>query len=174
MKRKIVYGVSILILVIIAPIVYRFFLYPLSLYLFPKRAIHIFYTRECAEDQNMYPLIIAGKRVIPYLIEEIKNPEMYKRRYAIGALGLIGDTKVIPFLEKLLDDESEICYFRYDALVSIATIDFEYAKKLANKYVDKKIEMVSELSKELLTDAQRVKKRFYKPTLWDAIFDRHD
>jgi len=173
-KRKIVYGVIILILLIIAPIVYRFVLYPLSLSLFPKRAIHVFYTRECGEDQIAYPLIIAGKRVIPYLIEDIKNPEMKRRGYAIDALGLIGDREVIPFLEKILDDEAEIYYFRYDALYSIAMIDIEYAQKLAKKYVDKKIEMVSKLSKELLTDARRVKKGFYKPTFWDALFDRHD
>jgi HEAT repeat protein len=149
-------------------------IYPLSMYFFPKKAIEVFYTRECGEDQIIYPLILAGKKVIPYLISEIRDPKMKQRRYAIDALGQIGDECVIPFLEKILKDEKEIYYFRYNALNSIAMIDFEYAKKLAKELYDKKIKLVSDLSKELLTNEENVRNNFVRKTFWDALFDRHD
>ncbi len=174
MKKRLLTTAIVLITIIIAPIVYNFVIYPLSLYLSPKRAIKIFYTRVCAEDQKTYPLMIAGKKIIPYLISEVKNKKMHNRRYAIYALGQIGDKKAIPFLKTILNDETEIYYFRYDALHSIAMLDIEAAKESAKKFVDKKIEMVSELSQQLLTDERSFQLGIMKKTIWDAILDQHE
>ncbi len=99
---------------------------------------------------------------------------MHHRRYAIYALGQIGDKREIPFLKTILNDETEIYLFRYDALYSIAMLDIEAAKESAKKFVDKKNEMVTELSQQLLTDERSFQLGIVKKTIWDAILDRHE
>lgn len=61
--------------------------------------------------------------MVPTICEAVKNKDMKRRRYAIGALGYINDRAALPTLEAILSDESEIDYFRGDALHSIYQID---------------------------------------------------
>jgi PBS lyase HEAT-like repeat len=80
------------------------------------------------------PLIEAGEEMTLVICEAIKNRDMRQRRYAIGALGYIGDKRAIPTLEKILKSKDEIYYFRGDALITIYQIDKSLGKKHANEY----------------------------------------
>lgn len=99
-------------------------------------ALNKFYSSEVAEDQLQDPLILAGDKVVPLVLSEIKNKDMPRRRYAIGALGSIGNPLALPVLEGILNDGFEKDYFQCDALEAIAMIDFNYAKKLAKINLD--------------------------------------
>ena len=90
-----------------------------------------------AEDMLMDPLILNADLVKMRVIQDVKNPEMDKRRYAIAFLGNEKITEAIPVLEKILYSESEIDYFRSDALESIYQIDEPKGKKLAKKYSER-------------------------------------
>jgi HEAT repeat protein len=59
---------------------------------------------------------------------------MKQRRYAIGALGYIGDRAALPTLEVILRTEDERDYFRGDALRSIYQIDPELGSKYAVQF----------------------------------------
>lgn len=173
MKKKTIIIIITVLILIASPFLYKYFLYPLSLYISPKHAVKVFLERDCAEDQIINPLIIAGKKVIPYIIEEIRNKEMDLRRYAIGALGHIGDEKVIPFLMSILNDDDEIYYFRYDAIEAIAMINIARAREVANIFIEKEIKMVTEYCKKLLEskDPSIIVRK--KRTLLEAIIDTH-
>ena len=145
----------------------------MSLYVSAKHAVNVFLKRECAEGQLINPLIISGKKVIPYLMKEIDNRKMRLRRYAISALGHIGDKNIIPFLMEILNDNEEIYYFRYDALEAISMIDIKKAKEVAKIFVNKEIDLVSEYCKELIESEDPGKIVRRKRTLWEAILDRH-
>jgi hypothetical protein len=181
-KRKtLIVLISSLVLVVLIPIGYRFVFYPLSLFLSPSKAITEFHTRECAEDQIIHPLIIAGKKVIPLLKEEIKNKKMDKRGYAILAIGKIGGKDDLNFLNEILFDESEDSTIRYDALLAIFLIDIEYSKKMAESFIDEDIKEITNLSKSILEfDENNDKLSMLKSlldlnrrmTLWNAIIDK--
>jgi hypothetical protein len=81
----------------------------------PAEAVKSFYEREVAEDQLMDPLILAGPDVIPLLEQDLRDPNVPRRRYAIGAVGDIGDKSALPTLRKILEDRSEVDYIRCDA-----------------------------------------------------------
>jgi hypothetical protein len=80
------------------------------------------------------PLIEAGKRMTLVICEAIKNKDMRLRRYAIGALGYIGDKRAIPTLEQILESKEEIYYFRGDALHAIYQLDKKLGKQYAKQY----------------------------------------
>src|SRR5262245_45882955 len=63
-----------------------------------------------AEDMLMDPLIVAGEKVVPLVIREIKNKEMPRRRYAIGFLGNGSYKQALPALEDIFQDLSEKDY----------------------------------------------------------------
>jgi len=80
------------------------------------------------------PLIGAGKGMTLVICEAIKNEDMKYRRYAIGALGYIGDRRSLPTLEQILKSQNELDYFRGDALHSIFQIDKELGRRYSLKY----------------------------------------
>jgi len=80
------------------------------------------------------PLIEAGKTMTLVICDAIKNKDMRMRRYAIGALGYIGDKRALPSLETILKSKDEIYYFRGDALHAIYQIDRSLGKKYAKEY----------------------------------------
>ncbi len=82
------------------------------------------------------PLIEAGKEMTLVISEAITNKDMRLRRYAIGALGYIGDKRALPTLEKILKSREEIYYFRGDALHAIYQIDKSLGKEYSNKYAN--------------------------------------
>lgn len=92
------------------------------------------------------PLIAAGKKMVPDICAAIAHPDMKMRRYAIAALGEIGDKAALPALESILKDKKELGYMRGDALQAIHQLDkklgVQYAKEFAP--ADEYLKMVSE------------------------------
>ena len=82
------------------------------------------------EPELSDPLISAGPRMTKAICEAVSHPDMKLRRYALGALGFIGDKRAIPTLERILKNKEEIYYFRGDALNAIYQLD----KRLGAKY----------------------------------------
>ncbi len=85
-------------------------------------------------DMIMDPLILHADRIKERVIEDIKNPAMDKRRYAIAFLGNERIHEALPVLETIVNDESEQDYVRGDALESIVMIDEARGKTLARSY----------------------------------------
>lgn len=80
------------------------------------------------------PLISAGPAIIAAIAEAIQHKDMKMRRYAISALGQIGDKRAILPLENILKDKSEIDYFRGDALSAIYRLDQGLGTAYAERY----------------------------------------
>jgi hypothetical protein len=80
------------------------------------------------------PLIRAGHRMTLVICEAIKHRDMRLRRYAIGALGYIGDPRAVPSLRAIVTARDEIYYMRGDALHAIYQLDRSLAKALAPRY----------------------------------------
>ncbi len=102
-----------------------------------KKVLSDFYADRVPEEIQDRLLVDAGKPIAPYLLVEIKNKDMPKRRYAILALGKIKDKRALPVLTQILDDSSEINYFRDDALCAIWHIDRKLGEQSANQYSGK-------------------------------------
>jgi hypothetical protein len=102
----------------------------------PHDALHEFFYPEgtVAEDMLMDPLILCGSRVVPLVLDAVKDKEMIHRRYAIGFLGNEGDDVAIPTLDAVLSDLTELDYFREDALEAIYMIDRETGAQAARRY----------------------------------------
>lgn len=115
-----------------------------------KEILHDFYTNKEPELNIDYDLLRAGKPIVPYLIVEIQKKNMPRRRYAIGALGKIGDRRAVPALIKILEDRSELDYFRGDALEAIWHIEKNVGEEFAEKhsgesvYIDRVIQLLRE------------------------------
>lgn len=90
-----------------------------------------FYGWNGAEDTLMDPLIVAGDRIVPHILQDISDRSMPKRRYAIGALGNIGDRIAIPVLANIALDIAEVEYIRCDCVQAIAMIDWEEGVRVA-------------------------------------------
>jgi hypothetical protein len=105
------------------------------------------------------PLIEAGRKMTRVICEAIKNKDMKYRRYAISALGYIGDKRALPTLENILKSKNEIYYFRGDALHSIYQIDKALGKKFAAEYGDE-----HEYLKRLQESIERDDKWLTEPT----------
>ena len=84
-----------------------------------------------SEEELPKPLIAAGKKMVPDICKAIAHADMRLRRYAMTALGEIGDKAALPALEAILKDKNELEYMRGDALYAIHKID----KTLGLKYV---------------------------------------
>ncbi|MBI5025153.1 MAG: HEAT repeat domain-containing protein [Nitrospirae bacterium] len=138
----------------------------------PEDALQQFYTYESMEDELKDPLIIAGPKVVPLLIKEIQNKDMPHRLYAIRALGDLGDSSALNVLKSILNDTSEIDYFRCGALEAIALIDIDVARELAKQYKETDITSLSEISRYLLSHNKPphwVVRRTYIEALFDYI-----
>lgn len=136
----------------------------------PETVLHKFYTeRDLVEDQLMDSLILAGTKMIPALEREIPKENMHKRRYAIGALGNMGNRDSIPVLEDILQNKNEREYIRVDAFEAIANIDLPYAQSIAPQY-QKDTSDVAQCAHAVLTASNR----FYQRSYEDALFHRHD
>lgn len=107
---------------------------------------HAFYDLSDHEPEIDDPLIAAGRPMVPAICEAVAHPDMKYRRYAIGALGYIGDRKAVATLVGLLENASEKAYFRGDALLAIYQIDQPLGTRYARqyRYADKPIAMIAE------------------------------
>lgn len=97
-----------------------------------KRTWDAFYAGD-HEPELSIPLIKAGKKMTSAICDAVTHKDMKMRRYAIGALGPIGDRKALPTLETILKDQKEIDYFRGDALHAIYNIDAALARRRAQE-----------------------------------------
>ena len=88
------------------------------------------------ESQLTIPLERAGSGILPYVLEAIQDKEMPGRRYAIGFIGTEAYEPALPVLRRILEDETEIWYFRADALEAIYLIDPLLALDLSPTYVN--------------------------------------
>ncbi|MCD6391879.1 MAG: hypothetical protein J7M40_00050 [Planctomycetes bacterium] len=137
----------------------------------PEDAYKRFLTNtDLAEDQSTDPLILGGKQVIPLVLEGIGSADMPRRRYAIAFLGDQSIHEAIPLLRAILEDPSELEYFRGDALEAIMNINSELGIRLAQGKID--------TDGHLGFVAQRIMngERSGRPrrTFWDALIRRHD
>lgn len=137
----------------------------------PHEALKDFYeAKDRAEDQLMDPLILAGSDVVPLVISELPNKEMRLRRYAIGFLGNGQYAQALPTLQAILSDESEIYYFRADALEAIYQISPERAKALAPQYVSGE-ELLGRVAQEIVAGKNPIYfERSYSDAFWHVHY----
>ena len=76
-----------------------------------------------SEAGNISILVEAGKRIVPDILNGIQDRRMYKRRYALKALGYLGDASEIKSLKTMLNDPTEPGYIQGLALEAIYVID---------------------------------------------------
>ena len=120
-----------------------------------------------SEDMIMDPLIMHSSRIKNRVIEEIKDPGMDKRRYAIAFLGNDRIREAIPALETIVNSESEQEYFRGDALESIVMIDEARGRALAKSYSTRQ-DYLGHVARRSLDDSYKNPRR----TKMDAWLDR--
>lgn len=101
----------------------------------PEEAFEKFLSaNDLPEDALMDPLILAGKPVVPIVLDALGDKKLKRRRYAIGFLGNGGYKEALPMLQRIAADESEEKWIREDALESIYLIDEKLGLKLVTKY----------------------------------------
>jgi HEAT repeat protein len=100
----------------------------------PLEVLGEFYAYDGAEDTLMDPLIVAGTDVVPMVLEQVVKPDMVKRRYAIQALGNIGDPAAIPTLKLLAESTEEPGYIRCVSTQAVAQIDWIIGRDLAQQF----------------------------------------
>ncbi len=88
------------------------------------------------EEQLTIPLERAGSMILPSVLKAIQDKEMPRRRYAIGFIGTEAYEPALPVLRRILEDETEIWYFRADALEAIYQINPHLAFELSAAYLD--------------------------------------
>jgi hypothetical protein len=93
-----------------------------------------FYVLAFHEPKIDDSLIAAGPEMAPYIAQAVMHRDMKRRRYAVGALGCIGDARVMPTLVELASDEAEVSVIRGDAIESIYLIESQLGKQYARQY----------------------------------------
>ena len=136
----------------------------------PASALAEFYVHDGAEDQLMDPLILAGDKVVPLVIERVKDKDMPRRRYAIAFLGNGSYRQALPVLQQILQDSTEADYYRGDALQSIYQIDPRLGTTYAQNY-QTGIDYVGSIAKGIIAGDRSLKKR---RSYWEAWWARHD
>lgn len=138
----------------------------------PEDAMRQFYApgNDVAEDMLMDPLILAGESVVPLVLAEIQNKNMPNRRYAIGFVGNGSYRQALPVLEKILNDSSEVDYFRADSLEAIYLIDTQFGVNQAMALKNEP-NLLGTIAKEIVS---RERPNQNKRTYFDALLGRHD
>jgi len=101
-----------------------------------SRVWDAFYTDAPHEPEIPAPLVAAGSKMTMPICEAVIHKDMMYRRYAIAALGIGRDRRALVTLEKIMNDESEIDYFRGDALQSIFRIDRALGRRYAKQHTN--------------------------------------
>ena len=137
----------------------------------PHEALNDFYeAKDRAEDQLMDPLILAGSDVVPMVVAELPNKEMRMRRYAIGFLGNGRYPQALQSLEAVLRDETEIYYFRADALGAIYLISPARAKELAPQHVRGQ-ELLGKVAQDIVAGKNPI---YFERSYWNAFWHVHN
>ncbi len=137
----------------------------------PERAYQAFLNREgvTGEDETMDPLIVAGDKVVPMVIEGIKDKKMKLRGYAIEFLGNGSYQQALPVLELILGDSTEDEYFRSTALQAIYLIDSAKARRHAQIY-RKKTDYLGYIAKQVVANDPSLQ---FRRSYADALMHRH-
>lgn len=137
----------------------------------PEDALRDFYeAQERPEDQLMDHLILNGRRVVPLVISAVPDKDMRLRRYAIGFLGNGRYRSALPALEGILADDSEIRYFRADALLAIYQITPERAQSLAPAY-SKGEDLLGQVARKIVAGKSPVN---WTRSYWQAAWHVHE
>ena len=125
----------------------------------PEEALQRFYaTTDVPEENLMDPLIVAGKSVVPLVLENIRKKEMPRRRYAIAFLGNGAYPEALPILESILKDSTEKDIFRGDALQAICQINNPLCSQYAAQYKAES-NFLGDVAKQILLGADFSKQR---------------
>lgn len=135
----------------------------------PEEVLEEFYHYHAPDSEGLDPLILAGERVVPLIIEKIQDKNMPRRRLAIDFLGNGSYRQAVPVLEKILKDETEEEHFRTTALTSIFQIDENLGNQYAQQYKDDQV--LGKTSSDILARKEYIT---YRRTYLDALFRRHD
>ena len=125
--------------------------------------------KDRAEDMLMDPLILHSRVVRERVVQEVADPKMPKRRYAIGFLGIDGRPEALPALCRILESAEEIDYFRADALSAIWQIKKEEAVQRASAYVSRD-DLLGRFAKEITAGVHQPYIRSY----WQALIGAHE
>jgi HEAT repeat protein len=140
----------------------------------PATALRSFYERDVAEDQIMDPLILSGDAIVPLLERALVDPDMPRRRYAIGALGNIQSKTAVPVLERMTLDQNEPDYIRCDSLAAIAMIDKSEGLRIASLVMSDREGCLSDTANQLQRDfTEWARSNSLKRTYLDALIGRH-
>jgi hypothetical protein len=132
----------------------------------PHEALRDFYdTDDRSEPQLMDPLILAGPAVVPLVLQAVPDKNMKLRRYAIAYLGNEQRQEAVPVLSKILLDESEIYYFRSDALEALDSIDPSIGSSYAPAYVDRH-DLLGDVARHIVAGNHGHHRRSWWEALW--------
>lgn len=140
----------------------------------PQAALRDFYAPVGrAEDQLTDPLILNGHTVVPLVVADVKNKAMPLRRYAIGFLGSGRYVEALPVLASILNDETELSYFRADALIAIYQISPPQAKEFAPRCVAGE-ELLGRIARQIVDGVSSDNHIFERRSWWKAFFSIHE
>ncbi len=135
----------------------------------PEAVLEEFYNYNEPGSESLDPLILAGERVVPLIIEKIQDKNMQRRRLAIEFLGNGSYKQATSVLEKIVRDETEENHFRVTALIAIFQIDKNLGSQFAQQYKEDSI--LGKTLNDILANKEYL---HYRRTYLDALFRRHD
>jgi hypothetical protein len=115
----------------------------------------------------MDPLILAGEKVVPAVIDAVRHKEMPRRRYAILFLGNGGYVQALPVLRDIAGDEHEGEHFRGDALAAIYDIDRTEGTAVARKHSERP-DYLGRTARDILSGRYRAVHRSYLAALLEV------
>jgi len=140
----------------------------------PQRAMKVFYGRQpensfriVAEETLMDPLIVSGDRVVPLILQEIRNRSMERRVYAIGFLGYGKYVEAIPDLVLILMDGQDSEHARGSALRAIHRISPRLGRRLAAEYSERSDSLGVSAARIVEGDPALLERR----GRWDALLN---
>ena len=132
----------------------------------PEAALAEFRSANVPECAIARPLVLAGRKVVPLVVAAIEDRQMPRRRYAVAALGSLGDTRAVDPLFAILSNPEEKDVFRADALQAINKLDGRQGAKLASEYLDRD-GLLGEYAFRIANGSE-----WEGYGYWDAVFSR--
>ena len=166
MLKKIVLPAFIIVVILAAPAMMRV---PLIFQSAEMAYADFQDTTDQAEDMLMDPLILAGDKVVPLVLNEIQSPDMKLRRYAIHFLGNGQYSEALPVLKSILENDGELDYIRADALAGIFNIDRDLGLALAGEYSTRS-DFLGRQASEISTGTN---KWWVQRSFWEALRNVH-
>jgi HEAT repeat protein len=136
----------------------------------PEAVLEEFYNYNEPDSESLDPLILAGEKVVPLVMERVQDRNTQRRRLAIQFLGNSSYKQALPVLEKIMKDETEESHFRSTALISIFKIDEKLVKQFAQQYKVSKNDL-GDIARDILANKDYLN---YRRTYTDALLRRHD